>query len=105
MIARLWHGVTQAEKADQYLQFLQTRGTSDYRAATGFRGVQILRSIHNDRAEFLLISLWESYEAIRALVGDDIERAFYYPEDQDFLLEFEPKGQHYEIMPTQAAAS
>jgi hypothetical protein len=33
-----------------------------------------------------------------ALVGDDLERAFYYPEDQDFLLEFEPKVHHYEIM-------
>lgn len=98
MIARLWHGVTLADKADQYLEFLQTKGTSDYRAASGFRGVQILRSIHDGRAEFLLISLWESFDAIRALVGDDLDRAFYYPEDHDFLLEFEPKVQHYEIM-------
>jgi heme-degrading monooxygenase HmoA len=99
MIARLWHGVTLAEKADQYLEFLQAKGTSDYRATPGFRGVQILRSIHDERAEFLLISLWESFDAIRAFVGDDLEKAFYYPEDQDFLLAFEPKVQHYEVMP------
>ena len=32
------------------------------------------------------------------LFGEDVERAKYYPEDSDFLLEFEPKVVHYEVV-------
>ena len=59
-------------------------------------GVQILRRTYEGKAEFLLISLWESYDAIRAFAGEDIERAVYYSKDKEFLLELEPKVTHYE---------
>ena len=29
--------------------------------------------------------------------GDDLLKAKYYPEDQDFLLEFEETVQHYTV--------
>ena len=35
---------------------------------------------------------------IKAFAGDDIELAKYYPEDKDFLIEFEPKVVHYEVV-------
>ena len=37
-------------------------------------------------------------DAIRRFTGDDVETAEYYPEDKDFLLEFEPRVMHYEVM-------
>jgi heme-degrading monooxygenase HmoA len=48
------------------------------------------------QTEFLLLSLWESHEAIRAFAGEDLERAVYYAKDEEFLLELEPKVTHYE---------
>ena len=44
------------------------------------------------------MTFWESLEAIRDFAGDDIEAAKYYPEDRDFLLEFEPTVVHYEVV-------
>ena len=35
--------------------------------------------------------------AIAAFAGEDIEVAKYYPEDRDFLLEFEPHVVHYDV--------
>lgn len=35
--------------------------------------------------------------AIRAFAGEDAEKARYYPEDTDFLLELEPTVTHYEV--------
>ncbi|HET9922479.1 MAG TPA: antibiotic biosynthesis monooxygenase [Ktedonobacteraceae bacterium] len=96
MIVRIWRGVTPAEKAEQYLEYLMETGLKDYRAVPGNRGVQVLRRTYEDKTEFLLLSLWESYEAICAFAGDDLERAVYYPEDKEFLLELEPKVTHYE---------
>jgi heme-degrading monooxygenase HmoA len=97
MIARIWHGVTPSEKADRYYEYLMATGLQDYRAVSGNRGVQVLRRAYEGTTEFLLISFWESYEAIRAFAGDDLERSVYYAEDEEFLLEMEPKVTHYEV--------
>lgn len=97
MIARIWRGVTRAEQADEYLEYLEATGLRDYRATPGFQGVQVLRRIDAGRAEFVLITFWESWEAIRAFAGDDAEAPVYYPEDDAFLLEKEPNVTHYEV--------
>ena len=98
MIARIWRGVTPEAKADQYLDYLMKTGVKDLSATEGNQGVQVLRSISNGQAEFLLISLWESLDAIRRFAGDDVERAVYYPEDKEYLLALEPKVAHYEVL-------
>ncbi len=100
MIARLWHGITPAAKADEYLEYLQKTGVADYRATEGNLSVQLLRRIEGEQAHFLIITLWESVEAIKKFAEEDYEKARYYPEDQDFLLEFEEKVVHYEVMST-----
>ena len=97
MIARLWHGAVPAAKADEYMSYLERTGLPDYRATPGNRGVYVLRRTEERVAHFLLVSLWESREAIRAFAGDDMERARYYPEDAGFLLELEPTVTHYEV--------
>lgn len=97
MIARLWHGVTEAGKADEYLVYLRKTGIPDYAATPGNKGVTVLLRKENERAHFLLISYWESYDAIRRFAGDDIERARYYPEDKQWLLELEPFVLHYDV--------
>jgi hypothetical protein len=48
-------------------------------------------------AHFLLLTLWDSRDAIRAFAGDDMDCARYYPEDAAFLLELEPTVTHYEV--------
>lgn len=97
MIARLWHGVTEASKADEYLVYLRKTGIPDYAATPGNKGVTVLLRKESERAHFLLISYWESYDAIRRFAGDDIERARYYPEDKQWLLELEPFVLHYDV--------
>jgi heme-degrading monooxygenase HmoA len=97
MIVRIWHGRTRAANAAAYLAFLRERAIPDYQGTPGNRGVYLLSRSEGDAAHFLTITHWESLEAIRAFAGDDISRAKYYPEDKDFLLEFEPTVQHYDL--------
>ncbi len=98
MIARTWHGVVPASGADEYYAYLLRTGVPDYQATPGNRGVYILRRIEGDYAHFLLMTFWESVEAIKAFAGDDIEQARYYPEDKAFLIELEPNVTHYEVL-------
>jgi len=96
MIARIWHGVTSAEHYDPYWRFLHQRAVPDYRATAGNLGVRLFRRLEGDRAHFLTLSFWTSLDVIRAFAGDDIARAKYYPEDAEYLLEFEPTALHFE---------
>jgi heme-degrading monooxygenase HmoA len=97
MIARVWTGDTPATKSDAYLEYLEATGVRECRATPGNRGVYVLRRIAGGRAGFLFISLWESLEAIRAFAGSDIDKAVYFQEDRDFLLEMDPHVRHYEV--------
>jgi heme-degrading monooxygenase HmoA len=98
MMARTWRGTTRAEDADAYLEYLEKTGFSEYRATPGNRGVLGLRRVTGDRAEFLLVTLWDSEEAIRKFAGEDIERAVFYPEDDRFLVEREEHVNHFEVV-------
>lgn len=98
MIARIWHGVVPAEKASEYHEYLLKTGVPDYRSTPGNRGVYVLMRLEGKRAHFVLTSLWKSLDMIRAFAGDDIERARYYPEDTEYLLELEPTVKHYEVL-------
>lgn len=98
MIARTWHGITDASKADEYLDYLNKTGIPEYRATQGNLGVYVLRRIEGNKAHFLLLTLWESEDAIKRFAGTNMEKAKYYPEDEQFLLELEPTATHYEVM-------
>ena len=104
MIARLWHGITPASRADAYLDFLRARALPDYRSVLGNQAAYVLRRIEGDQAHFVTLTFWSTEEAIRAFAGEDIRRAMYYPEDRDFLLEFEPTVQHYDVYSAQDEA-
>lgn len=98
MIARSWRGATRAADADAYLEYLHATGLSEYRSTPGNRGVIALRRTVDGKAEFLLVSFWESMDAVRGFAGDDVERAVFYPEDDRFLVERDLHVTHYDVV-------
>lgn len=97
MIARMWHGRTLTAKADAYLAFLERRALPDYRGTPGNIAAYILRRADGEVTHFTTLTFWDSLASIEAFAGADIECARYYPQDADFLLEFEPTVQHSEL--------
>lgn len=98
MIARIWRGITLAEKADAYIARLNETGLKDYANTPGNRGVTVLRRVQGEHSEIVLISLWDSMDAVRAFAGENPERSVYYPEDENYLLEMEPLVRLYEVV-------
>ncbi len=98
MIARTWRGATPASLADQYVCYLLETGIAEYRSTAGNRGVTVLRRIDGDRAEFLLVSLWDSMDDVERFAGDDPERAVFYSEDDAYLVDRELHAAHYEVI-------
>lgn len=98
MIARVWHGRVPTDKARAYREFVNGRAIPDYQSVPGNLAVYVLERREGEITHFMTLTFWESLDAIRGFAGEDVERAKYYPEDEDFLLEFEPAVVHYEVV-------
>ncbi|MBF4517146.1 antibiotic biosynthesis monooxygenase [Flavobacterium sp. ANB] len=97
MIARIWHGKTRIEDYETYTAFTIKTAIPDYSKTPGFIKLSFLRNIKNNEAHYTLITYWENLEVIKNFAGEDFEKAKYYPEDRNFLLEFEEKVEHFEV--------
>ena len=97
MIARIWEGKTKAEDFEAYTEFMKSKAIPDYKKTDGFIKLVFLRRIEGEIAYFKLITFWENLEVIKNFAGNDYEIAKYYPEDEQYLLEFEEKVTHYEV--------
>jgi heme-degrading monooxygenase HmoA len=98
MIARTWCGATRAEDAEAYLRYLHETGFRAFRDTPGNAGAVALRRIEDGRAVFLIVSLWESEDALRRFAGRDVDRAVFYPEDERFLVERDEHVTHFEVV-------
>lgn len=97
MIVRLWHGRTKSEDAEQYEQFMRVRAAPDYGSVAGLLNVYFTRRDEGAVTHFLLITVWDSIEAVRRFAGEHPERAKYYAEDDGFLLEKEENVDLYDV--------
>ena len=79
MIARIWRGITLADKADAYVDYLNETGLKDYAKTPGNQGVTVLRRLQGEHCEIVLISLWDSMAAVRAFAGENPERSRLLP--------------------------
>lgn len=98
MIVRMWHGRVPTSKAQAYRQFVTERAIPDFQSVVGNLSVHILERTEGDVTHFITLTFWQDRESIKGFAGEDVETAKYYPEDKDFLLEFEPTVVHYEVV-------
>ena len=97
MVARTWWGATRAADAADYVDYLRKTGLAEYARVPGHRRTLTLRRIDQGRAEFLIVTLWDSMDAVRQFAGDDPERAVFYPEDDRYLIARDDRVAHYEV--------
>lgn len=97
MIARIWKGRTKLEHFEEYTTFMKERAIPDYKNTEGFVKLTFLRRQDDKYAYFDLITFWENLEVIKNFAGEDHEKAKYYPEDKNYLIDFPETVTHYEV--------
>jgi heme-degrading monooxygenase HmoA len=96
-IARIWQGKVSPAKADEYEKYLKDNGVPKMTSTAGNLGIQILRRPSSDAVEFIVITYWESEDAIKKVVGADVDKAYSLPRDSEFLMEPVKTVRHYQI--------
>ena len=86
MIARTWKGAVRSEDGDEYAEYIRKTGIPGYTQTPGNLATLMLRRDVADRCEFLMFTLWDSIESVKAFAGRDPEKAIFYPEDDAFLI-------------------
>ncbi|MGH2556042.1 MAG: hypothetical protein ACRDHO_10050 [Actinomycetota bacterium] len=104
MIARVWKGAVRRDDGDAYADYMGRTGIPGYRSTSGNVAALMLRRDVEDRCEFVMLSVWESMDSIRAFAGADPERAVFYPEDDRFLVQRDVTVQHFEVDPRSSGA-
>jgi len=104
MVARIWRGAVRREDGDAYVEYMRETGVAAYASTPGNHGVWMLRRDADEQTQFVMLTLWDSLEAVRAFAGEDYETAVFYPEDDRFLVERDLTAAHYEVVARQRAA-
>lgn len=98
MIARMWRGFALPEKAEDYEKHLEMSVLPELRQIDGFRGIQLMRRNSSEAVEFIVLTFWESMDAIIKFAGEDTEVAVVAPAAQVMFREYDPRVKHFEVM-------
>jgi heme-degrading monooxygenase HmoA len=85
-------------EANNYIRHLETETFPLISAIAGFVKVSILRRSTAEGIEFLIITIWESMDAIRKFAGDDAEAAVVPKAVKGMMLSWEERVRHYDVV-------
>lgn len=97
MIARHWRGWTKPQNADHYENLLTKRVFPTLENIEGYFGGYVLRSDGATECEFIVVSFFESLEAVKRFAGPDYAVPVFEPEAKTLLSRVEERANHYAV--------
>jgi heme-degrading monooxygenase HmoA len=97
MILRHWRGIAKAQEAEHYIHHLKTETFPRLAKIDGFIRASILRRTAPQGIEFLIITFWESLQAIQDFAGETATVAVVPAEVQAMMVEYDREVSHYEV--------
>lgn len=98
MISRHWRGLAKSRHADEYVEHLRTETLPQLSKVPGFVHASILRRKLQQGVEFLIVTSWESIDAIEQFSGRDAEAAVVPEKVQEMMIEYDRRVRHYEVV-------
>jgi heme-degrading monooxygenase HmoA len=94
----MWRGWIRTDRAAEYVAYITDTGLTEYRRTPGNLGAEMwTRDLGDGRSEVTTVSWWDSIADVHGFAGDDIDRAVFYPEDDEFLIDRQTTVTHHEV--------
>ena len=103
MISRQWKGIAKAADAQRYVEHLRRDTFPKLAGINGFINASILQRTVPHGEEFLIVTVWESIEAVKQFAGEDPEVAVVPVVVQAMMVEYDRVVRHYSITETYGA--
>lgn len=100
MISRHWKGIVKAGHEEEYMRHLKTNTFPHLDGIPGFTRASILRRPAKGGTEFKIVTVWASMDAIKAFAGADPEAAVVPTLVHGWMVSYESRVTHYEIVET-----
>jgi heme-degrading monooxygenase HmoA len=104
MIARIWSAEATCQQAPAYAAHLRSHVLPQLKALDGYAGAMLLERAVADSVEILVITYWESLDAVRRFSGPDPERAVVADAAAAVLTGFAERVRHYDVVVNDAHA-
>jgi heme-degrading monooxygenase HmoA len=98
MIARHWRGLVKRDRADAYVEHLQSQTLPQLVQLAGFRDASIQRRELPQGVEFLVVTVWDSLGSIRSFAGNDVESAVVPEKVREMMVEYDHRARHYQVV-------
>ncbi len=95
-IARIWRGRTLAVHADEYTAYMYEHGIKKLESL-GARAVQFFRENQGDHAGFMVITLWDTLDAMTRWAGSDPRKIRHLDRDAELLVELPDRVQILDV--------
>ena len=97
MIARQWTGLVKKEREAEYIDHLKTDTFKKLARIDGFIEASILKRELAEGIEFVIITNWNSIEAIKEFAGETYETAVVPQVAQGMMVKYDKLVKHYEV--------
>lgn len=97
MIARLWSARTTTSKSTHYMQHFWQTVAPTLRKVEGYLSASVLVRSQGELVEILVITIWQSYQAVDAFAGPSRETAVVDSAAAALLTDYDRRVRHYEI--------
>jgi uncharacterized protein YciI/heme-degrading monooxygenase HmoA len=97
-ILRLWTARTTDDKFDRYVHHVTKSVFPVLGEMEGYRGGYLLRRQRGPEIEIVVLTLWESMDAVQQFAGRDPNQAVVEPPARAVLTAFDEFVKHYEII-------
>ena len=98
MILRMWKARSTESRAGEYIQHATKVVFPKIRAIAGHRGGYLLRRDVHGGVELVVLTLWDSMEAVRRFAGAKPDKAVVEPEARAVLTDFDEYVTHFEVI-------
>jgi heme-degrading monooxygenase HmoA len=97
MIARYWSARLPAQSLVLYKQHFSQHVIPQLKTVPGFVRAELLTRNSGNEFELIVLSIWESLDAIRAFAGADHEAAVVAPAAAALFTDYDRRVRHFEI--------
>ncbi len=98
MILRMWKARSTTSRTEAYIHHATEVVFPKLRAIEGHRGEYLLRREVEDGVELVVLTLWESMEAVRRFTGPEPTKAVVEPEARAVLTNLDEYVTHFEVV-------
>jgi heme-degrading monooxygenase HmoA len=98
MIVRLWTAKVAPAHVRLYADHLKSQVLPTLRQVEGYRGAELLERETAEGVEILVITRWQSLDAVRKFAGSDFEKAVFSDEIVCLFLQYDQRVRHYKLV-------